>query len=273
VRYREDETQPATECAARPQDSQRIATRIGARSKSQVDAEALLLMERGIIQSRTHIEQMVINMAKLFGLAFPEIPIDHEAVNATPFISRMRLLGLVLHDHGGAAAHDPPERMWVSDTVRGWCAMSAGHAARDVASALCTLRRYAQDPHFAVREWAWLAIRNHVARDPANAIESLIEWTTSEDHLLRRFAVEATRPKSVWGQHILELKKNPEMVDGFLKPLVCDSSTYVQDSVANWVNDAVGSRPDWVRGTASAWTKECNCAATRRIARRASRGL
>ncbi len=225
------------------------------------------------MQSRTHIEEMVINMETLFRHAFPDIWLDHGIVNATPFITRMRLLGCAVHEHGGIEILDPPDRMWISDTVRGWCAMSIGYSGHDLAKVLVKIRRYAADPHFAVREWSWLAVRSHIVRDPEQALSTLSVWCNDKEPLLRRFAIEATRPKSVWGAHIQLFKQRPEVADAYLRTMICDPDTNVQDAVSNWVNDAARSRPDWTQSTAESWAKDCDCKATRRIVSRARRNL
>jgi 3-methyladenine DNA glycosylase AlkC len=55
--------------------------------------------------------------------------------------------------------------------------------------------------------------------------------------------------------------------------LKADPSRYVQNSVANWLNDAAKTQPDWVRELSARWCAESPVEATRYIARRAMRSL
>lgn len=64
---------------------------------------------------------------------------------------------------------------------------------------------------------------------------------------MRLFAGEALRSRGVWAAHIPALKSDPGRATPVLKPLRADPSRYVQDSVANWINDAAKSKPDWAR--------------------------
>ena len=58
-----------------------------------------------------------------------------------------------------------------------------------------------------------------------------------------------------------------------LEPLHDDPARYVQNSVANWLNDAAKSRPDFTRETCARWSGQSDSKATAYIVKRAMRSL
>ena len=94
------------------------------------------------------------------------------------------------------------------------------------------------------------------------------------DENIRRFASELTRPRGVWCAQIEALKAQPWRALPLLEPLKADPSRYVQNSVANWLNDA-SKTPARMgpRSRASAGLLQSPAAATGYIVRRALRTL
>jgi 3-methyladenine DNA glycosylase AlkC len=218
------------------------------------------------------MEQIAMDMGNLLNSQFPDLsPRAHELRNAG-LVVRMRAGGAILCDELGievvASCGD-----WTSDTARGWAAMAVGHAPGiDLEQRLDLIRPFADDDHFAVREWAWLSLRPHVAAHLGEAIRLLTDWTDEPSAKLRRFASEVTRPRGVWSAHIVALKKEPARGLPILEPLRADESRYVQDSVGNWLNDASKSQPEWVEGVCRRWETE-GASTTARICRRGMRSL
>jgi 3-methyladenine DNA glycosylase AlkC len=138
---------------------------------------------------------------------------------------------------------------------------------------LDAVRRFAADPHFGVREMAWMAVRDATIRSLDEALQLLRPWVVDPDPNIRRFASELTRPRGVWCAQIERLKAEPWVGAGLLEPLRADPCRYVQNSVANWLNDASRTRPDWVEETCDRWLADSNAAETRYIVRRALRTL
>jgi 3-methyladenine DNA glycosylase AlkC len=161
-----------------------------------------------------------------------------------------------------------------SDVVREWSALIIGCSqGLTFARRLAWLKTQADDRNAGVREWAWMALRSHVAEDPERAVHALVPWTGSRNDRLRRFASEVSRPCGVWCTHIDVLKQQPSIGLPVLEPLHSDDSLYVRNSVANWLNDASKSQPDWVWKITEQWLKRSPTRETQAIVKRARRTL
>jgi 3-methyladenine DNA glycosylase AlkC len=258
--------------AAPPAARRRGATRV-----ADVPPDVLAALERGELETATLAEGLAVDFARLLRATFPELdPAAHaeaEAAAALGVSRRMAALGGLLLDRLGQAglARAGAHR---SDTVRGWACFMVGARPRlDLAARLAAIRPLADDPHFGVREWAWMAVRPHLAAAPAEAIALLARWTAEPSERLRRFASEATRPRGVWCAHLSALRTDPALGLPVLEPLRADPSRYVQDSVGNWLNDAAKDHPAWVRALCRTWLRGDPAPATGRICDRALRSL
>jgi 3-methyladenine DNA glycosylase AlkC len=251
--------------------------RKGARSRAAIPQETLRALNQGSLATATLAEGLAIDFAALLRAAVPGIAepavAEMKAAASAGITRRMALAADLLLAHGGTgtaaalAGHS-------SDTVRGWVAfMLARLPGLDLGARIAATRVLADDTHFGVREWAWLALRPHVVAEPAAAIALLRPWTGEASANLRRFAVEATRPRGVWAPHIPALRQDPDAGLALLEPLRADAATYVQDAVANWINDAAKDRPEWARQLCGRWRAESAVPATLRICARALRSL
>lgn len=216
-------------------------------------------------------ECLAVDFAALMAAIAPDLAARATEIDASAGISvRMRQAGEILR----AAGAEVIARMAVhpSDTARGWAAF-ARVSGQDLDTTLTAARPFADDPHFGVREWVWMAARPALAADLPAAITALTPWTQDPSERIRRFATEATRPRGVWCAHIAVLKDAPEQALPLLDPLHADPARYVQDSVANWLNDAGKTRPEFTLATTARWQAMSDSAATAYIVKRARRSL
>src|SRR5574340_560446 len=242
-------------------------------------------INRGELETATLTEQAAMDFAALLGSlegwAGDRAALLREAAALRPgahgIVARMRLAGEAL-GRCGAFAQAAALRQLMghpADTVRGFaCHAIAAHPSLAFEEKFAWIRPLAADPHFGVREWAWLALRPAVAVAPLQALNLLQGWAGEADARLRRFAVEITRPRGVWAKRILLLAAQPQLGQPLLEACRCDPSRYVQDSVANWLNDAAKSRPEWVRQLCRDWLdRNGQVSACRYIVRRAQRSM
>ncbi|CAN7386318.1 DNA alkylation repair protein [Ensifer adhaerens] len=247
------------------------------RGASGIGAERLAQLNAGA-QAITLTECVAVDFAALMGNIVPGIDDDALAEMtsaASAGISRrMPLAARLIGERLGPSTFETLKQH-SSDTVRGWaCFVVAARENMTLAERLAAIRPLADDSHFGVREWAWIAVRPHLAADLDQAIALLAaEWTSDPSERIRRFASESIRPRGVWCAHLSVLKKEPERALPVLEPLRADPSPYVQDSVGNWLNDAAKDRPEWVQALAARWSAESSGPATSRICRRALRSI
>ncbi len=203
---------------------------------------------------------------EMMGLLSSDVPLLCRMENAGDFLAN-------LPDPDGVFTHAMGHR---ADTVRGWAAWilrARWRKGADLRTVLDSVRPLADDPHFGVREWAWIALRPAVLEDLPRALELLRLWTGEDSENLRRFAVEILRPRGVWCAHCPQLKADPSPGEDFLTPVRDDPSRYVRLSVANWLNDASKTRPEWVDSLCARWEEESPTPRTLHIVRHARRSL
>jgi 3-methyladenine DNA glycosylase AlkC len=250
-----------------------------------IPPELLVRLNRGELETATLTEQAAMDFMALLrslrGWAGDTAGLLREAeklrLTEHGIVSRMRLAGEALGRWGAFGNEAALEQLMThaADTVRGFaCYAVAAHPGLEFGAKFERIRPLAADPHFGVREWAWLALRPYVAEMPWAALELLGEWVREADPNLRRFAVEITRPRGVWAKHIPQLVSAPERGLPLLAPCNRDPSRYVRDSVANWLNDAAKAEPAWVRKVCREWLAEHpENAACRYIVCRAQRSI
>ncbi|MDO4904289.1 MAG: DNA alkylation repair protein [Lautropia sp.] len=248
-------------------------------------AARLALLNQGEVASSNLGEALAVDQRALIEAVLPGLGVGQqqlaqileafEPVSSKGISHQISAIGVAV---GRVCGHDDVLmarlRGHTSDTLRSWAAFADIRSERlgTLAQRLEAARPYAADIHFGVREWAWIAARPFIARQLDEAFSLLMAWTSDDDPNVRRFASESTRPRGVWCEHIGALKDSPEMAEALLSALNRDESRYVQDSVANWLNDASKTRPDWVWAVCGRWQIDGD-ANTKRIITRALRSL
>ncbi|WP_235579710.1 DNA alkylation repair protein [Ramlibacter sp. Leaf400] len=263
---------------------QHLLQRRGAARIALIPAEVLEALNEGLLATVNLNEFLALDLPRLAGNVARQIGLDPQAerlqdtlamLGAFKPMRRHGHVALALYDL--AAAH--PERDRVahalathpSDVARSWAAQWIACSGLEVRAKLAAVRRFAADPHFGVREMAWMAVRDEVVRDPQAVVELLRDWVLEGDPNVRRFASECTRPHGVWCAPVPALKAEPWRALPLLEPLKSDASLYVRNSVANWLNDASRTQPEWVRETCAQWRRASSSLETAYIVRRALR--
>jgi 3-methyladenine DNA glycosylase AlkC len=202
-------------------------------------------IESGELETATHIEQMAVSMSALMAAIEPTLQEPARSLDGLPFLSRMRAGGALLHTLHGSSVYSSGPRLGYPDIARGWQVLAIQCDALSVEDAYAFAAPFADDPHFAVREWAWLAVRPWVVAEPPAALSMALALAKVGSNRVRRFSIESTRPRSVWGTHIKALKTRPDLAVPLLDEVAQDRDRYVLKSTANWIRDAAHTRPDW----------------------------
>lgn len=245
------------------------------RRMSDITPERLVELNSGAAETTVLTECLAIDFAQLMRTAFPDVPAElHQQLDGSSagITARMAQAAELLHTHGTIRLSDLNSHP--SDTIRGWaCYFIAQQQHLALAEKLELIRPLADDHHFGVREWTWLAMRGDLIAQPELSFSLLQSWTNDPSYKIRRYACEAVRPRGVWCAHFNLLKTQPELALPILEALRSDPETYVQDSVANWLNDASKTTPDWVRTLCDRWLQESTSPSTARICKRALRTI
>ena len=250
--------------------SQASRNRKGAVRRSDIPPDVLRALNEGRDETITLVEWLAIDASALLGNILSDVGLEasrsrilegYEPLRDEGITARVRGAGKLLFEAGlgdpreaeifeGLATH-------TSDMVRAWAAFTlTADETLALEGRLARTRRFAADRSVVVRECAWDSSRPHIRSDLPATFRLLEEWVVDDDHSVRRCAVEGTRPRGVWTQHIEALKGDPKSGLVLLEPVRSDPSRYVQTAVANWLNDAGKSDPDWVKGVCARWTRE-----------------
>jgi 3-methyladenine DNA glycosylase AlkC len=255
--------------------------RKGARSMADVPREVAEMLNLGWLSAVNLPEWLLVNHRVLVGNLFREGGFDKhlpavlralDDVKKPGVLQSIKSIGQMVTQLGDS---DLVEFLSLhpSDSARSYAAIAVGTRPVSIDMKLQNILPYAADVHFGVREIAWLSVRPSVDESLNDSILILQSWSIHPDANVRRFASEVLRPRGVWCKHIQRLKDSPELALPVLNPLKSDKSKYVRDSVANHLNDASKSRPDFVRAICLSWAEESSTPETAYIIKRALRSL
>jgi 3-methyladenine DNA glycosylase AlkC len=265
---------------------QHLLGRKGAARIALIPAEVLVALNDGAIPTVNLNEFLALDLPRLARNVARHIGLDPDAGRLGDALAMLPAFKKVRqHEHVARALYDLTEARadrdaiahrlatHPSDVARAWAAQWVMFSSLSLPRKLHAVRRFAADRHFGVREIAWMAVRGEVGGAVGEAVALLRPWVADANANIRRFASELTRPRGVWCAQIETLKAEPWQGLPLLEPLKADPSRYVQNSVANWLNDASKTQPEWVEEVCERWGRESIDAATQYIIKRATRSM
>ena len=262
-------------------------SRVGYNAIAKIPADVRKRLDAGEEAPLTLTEWLAIDLASLLAARLGDVGLADardtlvaaaQSVADDGVMSRLKHIGSAVHavlcersdgsDRFAAlAAHPNP-------VLREVAAVSTmADTSLTVAARWRRLKPFAADADMNVKEIAWYALRPWVVKDLASALAQYRRWIKAKDANIRRCAVEGTRPRGVWCQHVTALREEPGLAIDLLEPLRADPSPYVRQAVANWLNDASKDQPDWTLSVTSRWREQSPCSQTQWICKRAERTL
>ena len=264
-------------------DIQSLINRPTPRRQSEVPLRVRQALNLGLVESKNLVEWLCVdrvallqhlNESRNLHLNFPTHFDLSDLAKLSKLQQSKQIAQLLANQIPPADSRFQQLQSHSSDVVREWAALIIGlWPDMPFQRRLAWIKPLADDQNASTREIAWIALRAQVIHDPVNTIHRLIPWTGSRNDRLRRYASEITRPRGVWCQYCPTLIETPDLARPLLIPLRSDSSLYVRNSVANWLNDASKSQPLWVQQLTSQWLEESPTDETKYIVRRAMRTL
>lgn len=265
---------------------QLLLQRRGAARIALIPPQVLEALNAGLVPTVNLNEFLALDLPRLARHVARDIGLDPQAERLDDTLAMLGAFKpMARHVHVARAFYDlaalHPARDGVaqaiathaSDVARSWAAQWIAFSGLQLPQQLAAVRRFAADAHFGVREMAWMAVRGAVAADVDAAVGLLLPWVADPDPNIRRFASELTRPHGVWCAPLKALKAEPWRGLALLEPLKSDASLYVRNSVANWLNDASRTHPEWVEQLCDRWSGQSRTPETRYITRRALRSI
>lgn len=99
-------------------------------------------------------------------------------------------------------------------------------------------------------------IRPFVDRYPKKCFNQMKKWAKSDNLHLRRLSSEGLRPRLPWAKKFQQFIDNPSPVLTILELLKDDTSKFVQNSVANTLNDILKDNEEIALSTIDNWKQD-----------------
>lgn len=262
--------------------SPEILDRKGARKIEQIPAEVLELLNQGKIETVNLTEWLAVDQLAVLKAVLQDLDrsewfdLFEDKVKSQKKItanSNVRIIGSLWGQLMEKEEINASLSSHVSDVVRCWACWAIAEKFTGVEELMAEMKPFAADKHFGLREVVIFASKEKLIDDLPNAISYLSNWVNEEDENIRRFAVEVLRPIGVWTKKISALQEHPEMIRPLLSPLIQEPSRYVQNSVANWLNDASKSQSKWVESWCADWAEKSDHKSTQYMIMRGLRTL
>jgi hypothetical protein len=160
----------------------------------KIDAELLKLLNQGLVEARNLMEGLSIDFTQLIK-PFLKKPLEKEELTQLclphGIVQRMKTAASLLNrqqiDFNLLMNHP-------SDTVRGWAAYQIASLPNlRLEERLELIKPLADDLHFGVREWAWLALRPFCLSHDASKTNR--EWVVN---LCQEWLQECASPATVY---------------------------------------------------------------------------
>lgn len=100
------------------------------------------------------------------------------------------------------------------------------------------------------------AIRPYLEKETEKTLAKMKAWSKDKNFHVRRLASEGVRPRLPWATKLDVFIKNPEKILPILDNLKDDTSKFVQNSVANCINDIFKDNYDIAKTLIEGWLGE-----------------
>lgn len=263
-------------------DLDAMKLRKGAVRLADIPPEVLDALNNGLLPTVNLVEWLAIDQRHLMQVVLPKsyhIVVSErlDALKSETALACIKVIGQALSEESKRTQDttlSPFLHAHTSDMLRCWAAIMVGLNTQNITLQLKAILPFAIDEHFGVREISWMAIRDQLMVEFDEALPILTKWVQSENPYQRRFAIESIRPKGVWCKQFKRMSEHPSLALPLLDVLQNDPHKYVQDSVANWLNDVSKAQPEFVKSVCCQWLmNNPSSKATAYIAKRAQRSL